>query len=139
MTIQSVLLPVFVLVLLTFVLLFWMGRERVGALKRGELKQDAIALGQNAWPKRPAQLSRSFQNQFETPLLFYVLIALAIITKKDDFLFVVLEWLYVISRLVHAGIHTTNNRITLRFSAFAVGVGILIVMWVIFAVRILLS
>jgi hypothetical protein len=139
MTIQSVLLPVFVLVLLTFILLFWMGRERVGALNRGELKPDAIALGQNAWPQRPTQLARSFQNQFETPLLFYVLVALAIITKKDDFLFVVMEWLYVISRIVHAGIHTTNNRINLRFSAFAVGVGILIVMWVIFAVRILLS
>ncbi|MDB5593174.1 MAG: hypothetical protein JWM36_135 [Hyphomicrobiales bacterium] len=136
MTIQSVLLPVFVLVLLTFVLLFWMGRERFGALRRGEVKAGDVGLGQNAWPARPAQLSRSFQNQFETPLLFYVLVVLAIITKKDDFLFVVMEWLYVIARLAHAAIHTTNNRVTLRFPAFLAGVLILIAMWVVFAVRI---
>ena len=89
MSIQAVLLPVFVQVGLTFILLLLMGRARFTALRAREVKLGDIALGQNAWPDRPAQFARSYQNQFELPILFYVLVVLAIITKKDDLLFVV--------------------------------------------------
>ena len=38
MTVVDFLLPVFVLIGLTFVLLFIMARERVGSLRRGEVQ-----------------------------------------------------------------------------------------------------
>ena len=44
MTIQMVLLPVFVQVALTFALLFWMASERTGSVARGETKMRDIAL-----------------------------------------------------------------------------------------------
>jgi len=50
-----------------------------------------------------------------------------------------MAWLFVVSRLVHAYIHLTSNHLGNRFAAFATGVLILLVMWVIFAVRILLG
>ena len=44
MSIQYVLLPVFVLVVLTFVLLFWTAHLRVGAVRRGNVHPRDVAL-----------------------------------------------------------------------------------------------
>ena len=137
MPIAVVLSPVFILIALTIGLLLWTGRSRVGALKRREVKLGQIALGQPAWPDKVMQIGNAYQNQLETPVLFYVLVALAIITKKDDLAFVGLEWLYVLTRLAHAYIHTGTNNVPMRFNAFILGVGVLALMWGVFAVRIL--
>jgi hypothetical protein len=139
MTIQMVLLPVFVQVALAFGLLLWMAYTRRSSLSRGELKVRDIALGQSAWPPKAMQASNCFDNQFQLPLLFYVLVILAWITRQADLIFVVMAWIFVVSRLAHAYIHTTSNHVPTRFNAFAVGVLVLLVMWIIFAVRILVS
>lgn len=133
-----VLLPVFVQVALTFALLFWMGNARKGCLARGEAKMRDIALGQSAWPDKPQQISNCFDNQFQVPTLFYVLVILAWITKFADLLFVVMSWIFVLSRFAHAYVHTSSNHVPTRFMAYAVGVFVLLLMWVIFAVRILI-
>jgi hypothetical protein len=44
--------------------------------------------------------------------------------------------MFVVTRLVHAFIHTTSNRVSQRFMAFLVGALILMLMWIIFALRI---
>jgi hypothetical protein len=137
MSLQSILLPVFVQVALTFYLMFWMGTVRARALRRREVTLDAIALGQPAWPPYPTQVANAFRNQFELPVLFYVLVVLAIIARKADFLFVVMSWIFVVFRIVHAGIHTTSNVVRHRFYAYAVAAIVLLLMWIIFAVRVL--
>jgi len=137
MSIQAVLLPVFVQVALTFVLLYWQGYVRVGHTRRCEVKIRDIALRQANWPERATKIGNAFQNQFEIPVLFYVLVAYALLTRKADLVFVVLSWIFVLSRLVHAYIHTTSNRVSRRFFAYSVGTVTLLVMWVIFALRIL--
>lgn len=139
MTLQAILLPLFVQVGLTFVLLFWMGTLRVGAIRRREVRMADIALGQPAWPQRPTQVGNAYRNQFELPVLFYVLVVLAIIARKADLLFVVMSWIFVILRIVHAGIHTTSNDVRQRFFAFAIAAIVLLLMWIIFAVRVLLG
>ena len=139
MPIQFVLLPLFVQVALTFVLLVWMARSRMGALKRRETTIGEIALGQPNWSPRAQQVANCYHSQFQLPLLFYVLTIVAIITRHADLLFVVLAWLFVLTRLVHAYIHTGSNYVRHRFNAFAAGVFILLAMWIIFAVRILLG
>ncbi|MBQ0824404.1 MAPEG family protein [Microvirga terrae] len=136
MSISSVILPVLVQVGLTFLLLLWLGRSRVGHLRSGEVQVKDIALGERNWPSRILQIQNSYHNQFELPVLFYVLVTLALITRKADMLFVVMSWMFVTSRLVHAAIHTTSNKLSHRFMAFVVGVLILAAMWVIFGIRI---
>jgi hypothetical protein len=137
MSIQAILLPLFVQVALTFFLLFWTGRARVGAVRRGDVHPRDIALREPNWPKQETQIANAYHNQLEFPVLFYVLTILAIITRHADLLFVVLAWLFVVLRLVHAYIHLTSNRLSRRFAVFAAGVLVLLVMWVIFAVRLL--
>jgi hypothetical protein len=139
MTVQDILLPVFVQVALTFILLFSMGIVRGRALRRRQTRIPDIALGQPNWPPDVLQVANAYHNQFQIPLLFYVVVIVAWYTRKADFLFVVLEWLFVVTRLLHAGIHVSSNNVSYRFYAFLVGAIVLLVMWIIAAVRILAS
>ncbi|HEY8382436.1 MAG TPA: MAPEG family protein [Microvirga sp.] len=139
MSIQAILAPLFVHVALTFFLLFWTGRTRFAAIRAKEVRVGDIALGQRAWPAKPTQIANAYGNQFELPVLFYAVVALALVTRQADFLFVVLAWVFVVSRLVHAGIYTTTNTIMHRFQAFVFGVLVLMAMWILFAVKILLA
>jgi hypothetical protein len=139
MSIQAVLLPVLVQVALTFVILYWQGYVRVGHTRRGEVKIRDIALGQPNWPEHATKIGNAFMNQFQLPILFYVLVAFALLTRKADLAFVVLSWIFVLSRLVHAYIFVTSNRVSRRFFAFSAGSVTLLVMWVLFAIRILTS
>ena len=138
MNIQMVLLPVFVQVALTFALLFWMASARTRSVVRGETKIRDTALGQPAWPEQPTKISNCFNSQLQLPVLFYVLVIFALMTKLADLLFVVMAWLFVLLRIAHAYIHTTSNHVPTRFKVFAAGMLVLLLMWIIFAVRVLI-
>jgi hypothetical protein len=139
MTIQMVLLPVFVQVALTFALLIWMARARTSSVSRGETRIRDIALRQPAWPAQATQISNCYDSQFQLPLLFYVLVILAWVTRQADLVFVVTAWIFVLARLAHAYVHTTSNHVPTRFWVFAVGMLVLLLMWIIFATRILIA
>jgi hypothetical protein len=139
MTLQAVLAPLFVLIALTFGLGLWAFFMRVGAIRRREVHARDIALREPNWPPRVAQVSNAFQNQFELPLLFYVLTILAWITKQADFLFVLLAWVFVALRVLHAYVHVTSNHLGRRAGLFVAGAIVLAVMWAIFTLRILLA
>lgn len=132
----DILAPLFVQVALTFVLLFTLGPVRVRAVRRGEVKVRDIALGQSAWPARITQIGRSFENQFQLPVLFYTLVVIAIVTAKIDMPLVAGAWIFVALRLVHALIHTTSNTLVWRFYAFVAGAFVLAAMWIWLAVRV---
>ena len=139
MTIREVLLPLFVEVMLTLVLMFWMGALRTGAIMRNEVVVRDIALRQPNWPPRAMQISNAFHNQLELPLLFYVLTILAWDTRHADYLFVVLAWIFVILRIAHAFIHVTSNDVNRRGPAFMLGAIVLSIMWVIYMVEIIVG
>jgi hypothetical protein len=139
MTVRAILLPLFVEVALTFALMLWMASARTAALKGRQTRMADIALGQPNWPARVQQISNSYASQFQIPVLFYLLTVLVIITRHADIVFVVMAWLFVAARLVHAYIHTSSNYVPRRFGAFAAGSLILLAMWLIFAVRIVLA
>jgi hypothetical protein len=139
MSIQAVLLPLFVEVILTFVLLYWMAHLRTSAFRKGDIKAQNIALREPNWPPHITQVSNAYHNQLELPVLFYVLTILAWITRHADLLFVVLAWIFVLSRLVHAYIHVTDNNVNRRGPAFGLGALVLTIMWLIFMIRILLG
>jgi hypothetical protein len=137
MSVAEVLLPVFVQVLLVFILLFWMGKERRGALVAREVQMKDIALDEPNWPKQATQLANCLKNQFEFPVLFYAVVALALPLRLADFLFVLLAWVFVVTRYVHAGIFVTSNNVKNRSLAYFAGVLVLLAMWIIFAWKIL--
>jgi hypothetical protein len=138
MSVPMVLLPVFVLIGLTFALLLGMAGARRGALVGGQTKVRDIALGQSNWPTRATQIGNCFRNQFELPVLFYILIAIALPLRHADLIIVMLSWVFVVTRFVHAGIFVTYNDLNQRSLAWFSGVLVLLAMWLYFALRIML-
>jgi hypothetical protein len=138
MSVQMVLLPVLVLVGLTFALLLWMASARGRALGSRETSLKDIALGQPNWPERTARIGNCFSNQFELPLLFYILIALALPLRHADLVIVLLSWVFVVTRFAHAGIFVSSNNVQQRSLAWFAGVLVLLAMWIYFALKILL-
>jgi hypothetical protein len=139
MSTQAALLPLIVQVALTFVVGFSMAFGRVAAVRARKVHPRDIALREANWPKHLMQLQNAFLNQFEMPVLFYVLTILALFTKTADLWFVVPAWIFVALRLAHAYVHVTSNRVPRRALFFLAGAAVLCVMWVIFAVRILIG
>lgn len=137
MTQIAIVYPLLVQVALTFGLLIWLARARMGALESKEVRSEDIALGQPGWPQRTTQVANCFRNQFEAPVLFYVLALLVLILRMSDIVLVTLAWVLVLTRLMHAYIHTTNNNVRVRGSIYGIGVLVLLIMWVWFAIRIL--
>ncbi|WP_375411023.1 MAPEG family protein [uncultured Bradyrhizobium sp.] len=138
MSVQMVLLPVFVLVGLAFALLLGMATMRTRALAGGETRMKDVALGEPNWPTRAAQIGNCFSNQFEIPVLFYILIAIALPLRRADLVIVLLSWVFVVTRFVHAGIFVTTNDLRRRGPAWFAGVLVLFAMWLYFALKILL-
>ena len=137
MSLKFVLLPLFVQVAVTFILWFWMAYYRVILIRGGQVRPREVALREPNWPPHVLQVSYAAHNQLETPILFYVLTILVIVTRHADVLFLALAWIYVLFRILHAYVHVTSNRVALRGPLFGVSLLTLFVMWVVFAVRIL--
>jgi hypothetical protein len=137
MTVQMILLPLFVEVILTFALLFWLAPLRARDFSSGLVREEDIGLRQPKWSKPALQVQYSFSNQFELPVLFYVLTILAYVTHHAGTLFVVLAWVFVIFRLLQAYVHVTNNKVRLRGMFFGISALALAIMWIVFIVEIL--
>jgi hypothetical protein len=134
---QAILLPLFVEVILTFLLLFWLAPLRARDFSSGKVREDDIALRQPNWSPPALQVAYSYSNQFELPILFYVMTILAFITHHAGLLFVVLAWVFVIFRLLQAYVHVTSNRVRVRGIFFGISALALAIMWVVFIVEIL--
>lgn len=117
----SLIWPVLAQVALTFVILFVMGYFRRQALQAREVKLKDIALSSDAWPGKARQAANNFSNQFETPVLFYVLAIMAIHVGATGWLMTGLAWLFVATRVAHAYVHIGSNDLRLRPLAFLVG------------------
>ena len=137
MTIQEVLLPLFLEVILTFALLFWLAPLRASDFSSGRTRPQDVALREPNWSQRSMQVAYSYSNQFELPVLFYVLTILAWVTRHADLIFVVLAWVFVIFRYLQAYVHVTSNQVRQRGAFFGVSALVLAIMWIIYIVEIL--
>lgn len=132
MSVMEVLLPVFVQVILTLYVAFVLAYHRVSAVRSGELRGKKIALREPNWPEQTLRVSNNYLSQFELPVLFYVLMILLLITRQADFIQMTLAWIFVVSRIAHAYVHLTSNRINLRGPLFGIGLFVLAIMWGLF-------
>lgn len=121
--------PAAALALLTFIVLTTLGRRRAAAVKAG-LPFSYFRTYRGAEPPDDAvQAARHYENLFELPVLFYALVAMLIGIPFVDFVLVVLAWGFVIARYVHAAVHLGSNNVRLRFQVFALGMVLLLAMW----------
>lgn len=122
--------PVFVQIMLTFTLLVAMGRARGRFLKETKTNPAKISLGQDLWPPEVKQVANCFHNQLELPILFYAAILFGIALNKADGVILALGWIFAISRILHAIIHTGSNYVPRRAAVYAAGALSLFLMWI---------
>jgi hypothetical protein len=139
MSLQAVLLPLFAEVILTFALMLRMGALRNADYRSGAVKPQDIALREPKWPTRTAQTAYSFSNQFELPVLFYVLTILEWMTRHAGILFVALAWVFVVFRVLQAYVHVTSNVVRLRGTFYIAGALVLMIMWAIYIVQVMIG
>jgi len=139
MSTAMILAPLFAQVLLTFAVMLGMMAFRTHSLQSGETRFEDIAMREPNWPRQSALLGNCFSNQFELPVLFYVLTILAMFTKHADFLFVVLAWIFVAFRILQAFVHVTSNNVRFRGGFYGIAAIVLLIMWLIFIVKIMLG
>jgi hypothetical protein len=137
MTTQAILLPLFVEVILTFLLWVGMATLRTRDFSSGAVRPEEIALREPNWRPRTLQFAYAFSNQFEIPVLFYVLTILAYVTHLAGLIFVVLAWIFVIFRILHASVHVTSNIVRLRGTLYGVAVVALALNWAIYIFEVL--
>lgn len=117
-----IILPVVIQILLTIALYMILAARKKRAAASGNVNEQRRGLYDDAWPDDVLQVNNCIHNQFEVPVLFYVVSTLLIQLNAGGYLAAVLAWLFVLSRCLHAFIHIGSNIITLRRRVFMFGV-----------------
>jgi len=128
---KPLLLPLLAQVLLTFIVLYIMGRQRVDEIKRKRVHPQRTKVRSKAREvfEDAEAASDNYHNQMESPVLFYVAILLTLMLMIQDYVIVALAWIFVASRYLHAFIHITYNRVLHRFSVFVFSSLVLFAIW----------
>jgi len=118
---QLILLPLLVQVFLTIAVYVLLNVAKVRAVRRGEVDEARRSLHDDAWPDNVLQINNNIRNQFEVPVLFYVLaLALLALNAVSPAAFA-FAWLFVLSRIAHAYVHIGSNYVPMRRRIFAFG------------------
>ena len=89
------------------------------AMAERSVDRARLALHADAWPEPVQQVNNNLRNQFELPVLFYVLVLLVLQLGRPGLAAVVLAWLFVLLRIVHAVVHVGSNHVPTRRNVFA--------------------
>ncbi len=127
--------PMMAQVLLIYIVYGLLGRRRFGPMLAGKTKPREFA-HRGGEPAASATVSNNLMNQFELPVLFFVLCLALYVTNGVSYLTLILAWLFVALRFCHATVHVTSNRLGLRSSLFAAGYVVLGIAWILFALHI---
>lgn len=126
---------VLVQIALTVALYAMLIRARFAAANDPATDRSRLAYDQAAWPLKARLVSNSVTSQFELPVLFYAGSLFAFILGGVDWIVVILAWVFVATRVIHALIHTTRNIVMQRFGAFLAGFIALVIMWAYLAIH----
>lgn len=131
----AILWPVIAQVLLINVVYVLVGRRRFGAVRAGTAKARDYLVPMIE-PEPSATAARNLVNQFELPVLFFLACILLMLTGGAGLAALIVAWLFVATRVAHAFVHVTSNRLMLRQRLFTAGLLLDAVLWVLLAIHI---
>jgi hypothetical protein len=136
---RAILLPCVALAALAFFVVGRTGYVRISELRRRRIHPQTIASGKALAELEDTRAADHLRNLFEMPVLFYVVCGFLSMTKLTTMFLLACAWGYVFLRGLQASIHLTHNTVIRRFQAYVASSIVLGVMWVTFAIRLLLS
>jgi hypothetical protein len=113
--------PVIVQVFLTLFVYLRLMQVKKRAAKEGRVDRVRIALRDDAWPDYVIQVNNNIRNQFELPVLFYLLATVLWLLDAVHGVAIAAATVFVVSRIVHAGVHLSINALPPRRHLFTVG------------------
>jgi len=125
--------PVLAQIFLTLTMLILLGVRKTMAVKAGEVNRQQAALNNRVWPEDVVKVSNNIANQFEVPVLFYVLCLLLYSINAAGMVAIVLAWMFTMSRFAHAYVHIGSNFVPMRLRLFLVGCLVVIAMLILVA------
>ncbi len=128
MTRDLIFWPVLAQVLLTLFVYVALIKRKIAAMRAGRVDMERRALHDDAWPDDVMQINNNIRNQFELPVLFYVLVFALWALHAVHWAALAVAVLFVLSRIVHVWIHIGSNFVPARRQAFTVGWYLLAVM-----------
>ncbi|WP_374012858.1 MAPEG family protein [Pseudoxanthomonas koreensis] len=124
------------MILLTAAVAVTMLVTRIREMKARRIHPQAVATaGAMAARLENSQAADNFRNLFETPVLFYALVAMAVGMGFVPGWLAAAAWVYVALRVAHSLIHCTYNRVMHRLAAFLPGFLLLVAMWAGYAMQ----
>ena len=117
-----ILWPLAAQVLLVLLLFVRLGQVKGRARAAGLIDPAVTSLDNDAWPDEVRKVANNIRNQFQVPVLFFVLTLALFARGSVDLLALAIAWLFVASRLVHSYIHIGSNYVPNRTRVFTVGV-----------------
>lgn len=125
------LVPVFVQIVLTSVVMILMGRRRIKAAKNKEISVAAFQTMDLAGANEQViATSRNFDNQFQMPMLYLFSVVFTLQLGLADTTFLSLGAAFVALRVWHTWIHIGQNILRQRFRVFLLGCLVLWVIWI---------
>lgn len=122
--------PALAMILWIFVVAVILMLRRKDAFASGAVKTSDVSLSTERYPVPARLASANFSNQFETPVVFFALIMLAMEVGATGYAMAALAWLYVATRVIHTLIHIGPNKLPLRGAVYGVGIIALFGMWI---------
>lgn len=113
--------PLVTQVLLVVLLFIRLGQVKDRARATGGIDPAVTALDNDAWPDEVRKVANNIRNQFQVPVLFFVLVLALFAHGSADVFALVLAWLFVASRVVHSYIHIGSNYVPNRTRVFKLG------------------
>lgn len=108
--------------------------RRHQAVRRTDLEMDDLARSAGE-PELSRRWARNLDNQFQVPMLYYVLVAILIAQQEAGVAQIALAWIFVLGRIAHTIVQTRTDNVTLRGQVFVINHVALSLMWLLFLAR----
>jgi hypothetical protein len=131
----AIIWPMIAHVVLVYAVYVLLGFRRVRAVRSGAVEAAQFRTRKQE-PDGSITAHNNIPNQFELPVLFHVVCLALYVTAGVSIVTVVLAWLFIATRYVHAWVHVTINRLRYRSRLFRAGMVVVGVMWIWLALHI---
>ena len=126
----SILVPMLVIVALTFIAFAKMGAARGAAVKGGQDPNYYKAHLGAPEPEATVVAVRHYGNLLELPTVFYAACLTAYVLGAVSLWTLVFAWAFVAARLVQSAVHLTSNNTSARGGAFVLSALALLALWI---------
>ena len=135
---QAILYPLFMMVFLTFSVVYGQFYINLSALRKKDVRLSFFKLfkGDSDTPLYMEAARMHYRNMFEMPILFYVLVLFIYFSNNVTSVDVILAWRVVGGRIAHSLVRTFHyDDVPIRFKCFAFTVIILTIHWILVMIK----